>query len=339
MIRLASSRFVLAIVCLGSLGFARAAPCASTILVKKDGTGDSTSIQGGINIAQPGDTVLVFPGVYQELVHVDREIVLRSNDGCRNTVIDATGLNGAAVSLDGPLTATTVLEGFAIRGGNGSGVDAGGVVVAFCSPVVRGNIVYRNLGSGMSARGAGTPLFEANQVVRNQASGFLGWAARATLRGNRLLGNGGSGIEYYNDLPAEISGNLIARNGSAGIYAVVPSGAATSEVRNNTITRNREGVQLDYFADQVTLRRNLITKNRLHGITCGSPYNLAPACDQNDVWGNVGGDYDGPLTTPTDISANPLCCGPVRMDYQLQAASPCVLSPTDWIGAFGVGCP
>lgn len=335
----AFSRFVFGSGFLCAIAVAGASPPATTILVKQDGTGDSVTIQGGINLAQPGDTVLVFPGLYQELVVVDREIVVRSNDGYRLTVIDASGLNGIAVTMTGPLSSATVLEGFAIRGGTGFGVDAGGVAVMFCSPTVRGNLIYRNSNYGMSAGGQGTPLFEGNQVVRNTGSGFIGWAAQATLHANRFIGNSNAGIEYYNDLPIEISDNLITRNANAGILATVPASAGTCEIRNNTITRNREGVHLDYFADQVTLRRNLISKNRQFGVACGSPYNLAPSLVENDVWGNFGSDYDGPVTTPTDISADPLCCAPVLMDYQLHAASPCVLSATEWIGAFGVACP
>jgi nitrous oxidase accessory protein NosD len=333
----ASSRFVFgAWIC--AIAFARAAPCASTILVKQDGTGDSTTIQGGILLAQAGDTVLVFPGVYPELVVVDREIVLRSNDGCRDTVIDAAGLGGIAVMIQGPLTAATVFEGFSVRGGTGFGNDAGGIAVRFGSPVVRGNIVYGNQGHGMSAGIAGTPLFEDNQVLRNRDSGFLGYTARATLRANRFVGNGRTGIEYLT-LPLEISENLITGNRIALIVTVPSVSVGICEIRNNTITRNREGVILNYFADHLVLRRNLITKNSLYGVNCASLGMTMPAFDENDVWGNYGNDYVGPVTTPTDISLDPMCCAPPRMDYHLHAASPCVLSATRWIGAFGVACP
>ncbi len=53
--------FLLAL-CLGSLLWLAGDASAATIQVKQDGSGDADTIQGGIDMASAGDTVLVFPG-------------------------------------------------------------------------------------------------------------------------------------------------------------------------------------------------------------------------------------------------------------------------------------
>lgn len=310
---------------------------ASTIEVKQDGTGQATTIGAGVTLANAGDTVLVHPGVYPEAIVIAKNVVVRSVGGPQVTIVDASGTNHIAVTIQGTATPATLFEGFTVRGGSDS-FEAGGISVVFCSPVVRGNVVQQNAGSGMSARGAGTPLFEDNLVAANSGSGFFNWSSRGTLRNNQFVSNAEFGIELYNDFPALIEGNLILRNRLGGIYGVIPQSANTLVIANNTIVRNALGVQLDYFADQVTLRRNIVVSNLRRGIRSGDPYARHPVLIENDVWNNHAGDYLGPLPGPTDVSANPIFCAPGRGDFHFWWGSPCVLGPTAWIGAYGPGC-
>jgi hypothetical protein len=311
---------------------------AGTIEVRQDGMGDSTTIQGGISVAQPGDLVLVHAGIYLEAVLVNKELVVSSVDGPYETIIDATGHFSSAVTLSGPLTSASSFEGFGVRRGTGSGIDAGGIMIEFCSPVVRQNVVYLNAGGGLSARGAGTPRFEANLVYRNTGTALLTWASRPALLRNSLVSNGGYGIQMFNDRPSEITSNLIARNLLGGIDGILPGSLSTLEITNNTIVRNGWGIRLDYFPAQITLRRNIVASNRGAGIHCANTSDPCPTLVENDAWHNAGGDYQDVDPGPNDFSLDPQFCDPGVLDYELRSLSPCSLGPNEHIGAYDIGC-
>lgn len=76
-----------------------------------------------IDIAGPGDEILVSPGTYYEKIDLGgKAIVLRSTHGPGVTTIDATGIGGRVVTCSSFEGASTVLQGFTITGGNaGSG--------------------------------------------------------------------------------------------------------------------------------------------------------------------------------------------------------------------------
>jgi hypothetical protein len=63
------------------------------IIVAQDGSGDYTTITEAVSAAEDGDEILVKPGTYAEVVHIDKDITVRG-DGQREEVIlefDSTG--------------------------------------------------------------------------------------------------------------------------------------------------------------------------------------------------------------------------------------------------------
>ena len=61
---------------------------------------DSSTIQGGVNGALPGDTVLVAPGMYYEHVVLDKAILLAGED-MNTTIIDGE-LDGTGITVTAP---------------------------------------------------------------------------------------------------------------------------------------------------------------------------------------------------------------------------------------------
>lgn len=78
---------------------------------------DQPSIQAGINAAVNGDTVLVAPGTYVEIIDfLGKAITVKSSHGAETTVIDGDEDYSVVsfYSLEGP---DSVLEGFTITNG------------------------------------------------------------------------------------------------------------------------------------------------------------------------------------------------------------------------------
>src|SRR6185503_16400297 len=87
---------------------------ATTILVMQDGSGNATTISGGVSLAVAGDSVVVGPGVYPEQVTIEDSLTLVSMNGAGATTIDASG---AAYSVGSTMEVIPlVLEGFTLQG-------------------------------------------------------------------------------------------------------------------------------------------------------------------------------------------------------------------------------
>jgi hypothetical protein len=269
--------------------------------------GDASTIQAGINMAAPGDVVLVAPGTYHEQLHFfagHPAMTVISESGPLHTVVDAQ-FGDRVVRLDAnpdPI----VLEGFTLRHGYTSLFGAG-VACFGGNLVLRGNIIKSNhqvnLGGGgggvyISAASHAETLIEYNLIVDNVASNGCGiWTGRPILvRSNTLVGNASPD-------PASGGGGILCTGGF---------------IENNIIVLNH--------ADDSG------------GIYCNAPTSLT--C--NDLWSNTDDEVYGPHTTSRDFSADPLFCAPLLGDYTLDGASPCLpgASPASCglVGAYDHGC-
>ena len=132
---------------LASLGLAvpLAALCAvgsaaasSTVYVSPSGSSSNagtscamaqySTIADGVVAAAAGGRVVVCPGTYDEMVSIDKSLMIEG----RNATIDATGFDNGVL-----ITHSSVeIDGFTIRGANGEGILAQGHAVA--GPVVNG---------------------------------------------------------------------------------------------------------------------------------------------------------------------------------------------------------
>ncbi|MDZ7291421.1 MAG: hypothetical protein ONB44_07740 [candidate division KSB1 bacterium] len=139
---------------------------AKTIIVDKSGLGQHTTIQAGINAAVSGDTVKVFPGVYNEKVTVGKNIVLQGS-GYEYTRIVADA--SPAMSL----SAGKVMW-FAISSNVGSGVDMTGGTLTNC-------VIWNSPNYGIFYNGSTTAKVQ-NCVVINNAQNVT-WQIYASTYG------------------------------------------------------------------------------------------------------------------------------------------------------------
>ena len=132
---------------------------------------DSTTIQGGIEGARSGDTVLVADGVYtgernRDINFYSRQILLQSENGPEFTSIDCGGsaeINHRAFYFCSRETAAVEVNGFTIC--NGYAVFKGGaILIEDSSPTIKNCIFKNNFGH----HGGGVYItFDANPTFEN----------------------------------------------------------------------------------------------------------------------------------------------------------------------------
>jgi len=146
---------------------------------------DQPTIQAGIDAAVSGvDEVVVAPETYFEAINFNgKAITVRSASGNpADTIINGTG-NFHVVLCVNSETASTVLEGLTITGGNANALDSpdrngGGMYNENSSPTVTDTIFIANStgssGGGMYNKGAGathtTPVVIGCRFVGNSAT-------------------------------------------------------------------------------------------------------------------------------------------------------------------------
>ncbi|MCK4312875.1 MAG: hypothetical protein KAW88_09090, partial [Candidatus Cloacimonetes bacterium] len=157
---------------------------SDTIYVKQDGTGDVTTIQAGIDIAQNGNVVLVYQGTYIENINFNGKnitvgsLFLTTLD---TTYISQTIINGnhsgRVVSINSGEDLTALLTGFTITNGYASGDwpnDLGaGIFIDNSSPTISYCIISGNsadgCGAGITWLGLSSPIISNCTISWNSA--------------------------------------------------------------------------------------------------------------------------------------------------------------------------
>ena len=298
---------------------------------------DFTSIQGAINNASVGDTILVYNGTYYENINL-KDGVKVQGEGADVTIIDGGGADGVWASgvgystiLDG-FTITNCGVGVSIEGGAGPCISrntftgnglphAGAIWVGWSSPVITDNIITGNVfGAPITLDHADSTTIIHNVIANNDA-----------------MGSAGGGIAIYRSSSVNILANLIEDNPTflgGGIFV----SDASATIANNVIASNsaseRGGAMAVYDGATITLLDNTIVGNTAPvggGIYCDD--SSSTSIVNNIIWGN-GDDLYNCTATYSDIEDGDLgegniCADPMFVDlangdYHLQAGSPCI---------------
>jgi hypothetical protein len=329
------------------MGFLAQAPAPARVI---NVPSDEPTIQAGINAATDGDTVLVAPGIYPENINFrGKRIVLTSHFVLgqdfalvRLTVIDGgsplSADTASCVVLCSGEDSTAILQGFTIRGGNGTKwVDpqfpkwswrgGGGVLMVMSSPTITHNRITGNevtntsgvngaQGGGILCYG-GDPLIQNNLIMRNESrygAGIVVDYSGARIRNNIICQNTG-GQDY----------------GGGGIWSI-GNGPAPIIVENNHIIDNAVAGGGDYgglgggmfvWKGTMTARNNIIWGNtQTRGGQIAEVDNGSATVTYSDVEGGCAGEGN--------IALDPLFADSC---YHLALNSPCVDA-----GAVDGGC-
>jgi predicted outer membrane repeat protein len=171
---------------------------------------DTTSIQGGIYLANNGDTVLVQPGVYGENINFNGKLIvvaslylnISDTTYISTTIIDGGGsaVNQSVVSFLSAEDTLTKLIGFTITNGWGSGSHGGGITLKNGSnPIIEDCWIKDNSGTSSYLAGIGincdasSPLFRRCLIKNNSVSGNGNY----DHRGGGLYVAGSSAPQFY----------------------------------------------------------------------------------------------------------------------------------------------
>lgn len=145
--------------------------------------GDAPDVQGAIELAADGDTVLVGPGTWLGAIDfLGKAVTVASARGPDHTFLSADGRSSVVTFASGE-GQDSVLSGFTLLDGNGSltpaGVAGGGVLVQDAWPRLVDCTINANQGGDLGGA-------VAVQASDDQAAAHTG----ITIEGCRLFGNG-----------------------------------------------------------------------------------------------------------------------------------------------------
>ena len=273
-------KYLLKVTCIALIGLMLSAVqvSARTIYVAA-----GNSIQDSLNIALPGDTVLVGPGTFYENITwpaVDG-IVLISEYGPGLTGIDGFS-TGRVIYFNSPnITNTTRVEGFTITNGYSSYGGAGirmrygaeatiennvirdntcsyygaGIFVRDSDPVIRGNIIENNHVTSTSPDtthyGAGIFCYNSGALIENN-----------TFSGNRIEDYGnGAGIALR-ESHTIVRNNWIEKDTVVSLTGVIYMYNSADTITTNVITDNTGTGIFAMNSNLCLIEKNRIEFNR-----------------------------------------------------------------------------
>ena len=297
---------------------------ADTIIVPTQ----EPTIQGAIDSAAGGDTVLVLPGVYPELLNfLGKGIVVTGSAPFDSAIVAATVVDGEGmgrgVTFESGEDSTSVLMGLTVTGGEG------GVLCFESSPMLIRCDIARNTstnGAGVSVSGGSVTMI-ACRILENTSVGAP-WQNGAGIHvsaGSALvrqclvsrnlftslttLYRDGGGISAANHSSLTIIESVISHNGGAGEGGGIYVSGAQLDVRDSVIEYNAAGsgggVGVRHNAPyQATLERCVLRGNTawIGGAISGlSPNSLA--LDHCLLIDNIADQHGGAIYTEERISS------------------------------------
>jgi parallel beta-helix repeat protein len=302
--------FVVIVGFLGFITFESDFVYAQTTWYVGSGPGnDSATIQGGIDLADNGDTVFVYSETYYENIIINKTINLTGKE--RNiTIIDGGG-NGDVITI----TSDWVnVSGFNITN-SGSGIMVSGIKMNSDFNNITGNtIVFNEIGISYSSSsnnniignniswnnnvGITFSFSSYNNIINNTIShnerGFyLHMTNDNNIIDNRIISNPERGIDFSDSSGNTIANNILISNTNGGFRLASKSkdnniignniskssnGVMLFNSQNNTITgnnasNNNYGILIVSSSSNNTVEDNFLSSNIWMGITISTSSN------------------------------------------------------------------
>lgn len=171
---------------------------------------EHSSIQGAIDGAAPGDTILVYEGVYEENLLIEKPLSLISISGAERTTVRARDPKGPAIMVR--LTEKVTVGGFTFESSNTAGLFLDRVLGA----KVNGNVATGNY-TGIRMDHSNGNMIIGNTTVGNLEGITLAYSNKNTVEENNASDNSEKGILLYYSNSNVITGNTTNDNFWNGI--------------------------------------------------------------------------------------------------------------------------
>ena len=233
------------------------------------------SIQGAVDAASDGDTIIVHDGTYTENVDVNKRLTIRSENGFASTTVQAQSASDHVFEV----TANYVnISGFTVTGATDR-----------CSGIF------------LSYRVNHCNIFD-NNVTNNKQGIYLFSSNNNTITSN-IASNCDTGIYLYSSSHNTVTNNIASNCDTTGISL---SSSSHNTVTNNIASNNTyDGFRLSSSSHNM-LTNNTANSNNEHGIF------LFPSSNYNTLTSNIASDnnehgiclYSSSHNTVTNNTAN-----------------------------------
>ncbi len=255
----------------------------STVYNVNKGTWHSV-IQGAVDNASTGNTLIAFNGTYHENILICKSITLQAR---YSAIID--GMNGTGISIEANNTA--------IQDMNVTNCSKGIYIYSTSFTVqnitLYGNTIYNNIGYGIECRNVSNSTIDSNCIYQNSNHGLhLNASTNNTIQNNNLSDNmvGMSLTKTSNN--NVIKNNVIYSNEYNG-FIIFFDGGKHNNLTSNTLEHNDENITGNYpgiwIADAyTTVRENIVSNNSGVGIfISGNATNPTRASYNNSIAENT----------------------------------------------------
>ncbi|NQE05158.1 Cell surface glycoprotein [ANME-1 cluster archaeon GoMg1] len=273
------------------LGFIGTAS-AKTWYVDDSGGADFIRIQDAVNIALPGDTIIVYNGTYYENIDIDKRLNLT---GIGMPLIIGGG-SGPAIDIQEGAD-NCMLYGFKITSVITFviGIRYSGIYISSDNTIIKDNVVYDNY-FGISIHSSNNSLI--NNSIRNN----FDYGISMMFSDNNTLANN-SVFDNY-DVDKSMFPNKSIWGG--GIWVFLANN--NTFIGNNVSNNNQNGITLENASDSIVIS-NIVCSNNNFGVCkeSGSNNTISDNRISNNSEDGIFGDFFFDMISNNNISFNRDC--------------------------------
>lgn len=274
---------------------------------------DASTIQDGIDLTNPNDTVCVEAGDYMgPITFPTHDIELISIDGAELTHLYSSGAVGEnVVTFDGTNTNATLFQGFTVHGE----IDTNTLVWAWGGSPTLANLDILCLLDGQSNfSGIGLGVYQSSGtvIVRNTHIGDCQFGmtvfGSSTVEGENLIVEGNTGYEPF-----------YGTEYGAGVRA----GNSSNLMFTNSVFDGNGNDGLLMLNANLTLINSIVTNHTRFGVSMEQNGTVFVS-DFNAYYGNATDFGFYAAYGPSDSTQGPEYADPEMNDYTLQTSSPAI---------------